>query len=123
MEVLKLKDHRTQIAKAVLGEDYLPPKSGHTDAISKSTGENYIVGIDCNIPRMKKAMALDIGAPNIITFDYQVSTIKKYCWGEVKRINIAEVERVFRLHRKCKSDNDKVFKTKDGTMYEYLPNI
>ena len=115
MEVLKLKDYRTQIAKAVLEEDYLPPKSEHIDAINKSTGENYIVGIDCNIPRMKRAMELDKGAPNIIAFDYQVSTINKYCWGEVKKINIAEVERVFRLHRKCEIKNDKAFQTNDGS--------
>lgn len=114
MEVLKLKNYRTQIAKAVLGEDYLPPKSEHTDAISKSTGENYIVGIDCNIPRMKKAMTLDSGAPNIIAFDYQVNTINKYCWGDVHEIDIAEVERVFRLRRKTERENDDTFQTKDG---------
>ncbi len=115
MEILKLKDYRTQIAKAVLGEDYLPPNSEHTDAISKSTGENYIVGIDCNIPRMKRAMELDTGAPNIIAFDYQVNTISKYCWGEVHTIDIAEVERVFRLHRKTERKSDKAFQTKDGS--------
>ncbi|MBQ8202739.1 MAG: hypothetical protein IJZ75_00460 [Clostridia bacterium] len=120
MEVLKLKDYRTQIAKAVLGEDYLPPKSEHTDAISKSTGENYIVGIDCNIPRMKKAMELDTRAPNIIAFDYQVNTINKYCWGDVHEIDIAEVERVFRLRRKTEMKNDKAFQTKDGN-YVQVP--
>lgn len=120
LEVLKLKDYRTQIAKAVLGEDYLPPKSEHTDAISKSTGESYIVGIDCNIRRIKKAMTLDTSAPNIIAFDYQVNTINKYCWGEVHKIDIAEVERVFRLHRKSERKNDKAFQTKDGN-YVQVP--
>lgn len=114
MEVLKLKDYRTQIAKAVLGDDYLPPKNEHTDAINKSTGENYIVGIDCNIPRMKKAMALDTGAPNIIAFDYQVSAINKYCWGDVRTISIDEVERVFRLSRKLETNKSEPFKTKSG---------
>lgn len=114
MEVLKLKDYRTQIAKAVLGEDYLPPMNEHTDAINKSTGENYIVGIDCNIPRMKKAMALDTGAPNIIAFDYQVDTIEKYCWGDVRTISIDEVERVFRLSRKHETNKSEPFKTKTG---------
>lgn len=114
LEILKLKDYRTQIAKAVLGEDYLPPKNEHTDAINKSTGENYIVGIDCNIPRMKKAMALDTGAPNIICFDYQVDTIDKYCWSDVHTISIDEVERVFRLSRKEAVDKSVPFKTKEG---------
>ncbi len=114
MEVLKLKDYRTQIAKAVLGEDYLPPKSEHIDAINKSTGENYIVGIDCNIPRIKKAMKLDTGAPNIIAFDYQVDTINKYCWGDIRKISLDEVERVFRLPRKCQKKKSEPFKTKSG---------
>jgi len=114
MEVLKLKDYRTQIAKAVLGEDYLPPRNEHTDAINKHTGENYIVGIDCNIPRMKKAMALDTGAPNIIAFDYQVDTIEKYCWGDVHTISIDEVERVFGLSRKHETNKGEPFKTKSG---------
>ncbi len=114
MEVLKLEDYRTQIAKAVLGEDYLPPRNEHTDAINKRTGENYIVGIDCNISRMKKAMALDTGAPNIIAFDYQVDTIEKYCWGDVRTISIDEVERVFRLSRKHEIYKSEPFKTKTG---------
>ncbi len=114
MEVLKLEGYRTQIAKAVLGEDYLPPRNEHTDAINKRAGENYIVGIDCNIPRMKKAMALDTGAPNIIAFDYQVSTINKYCWGDVRTISIDEVERVFRLSRKHAVNKSDPFKTKAG---------
>ncbi len=114
LEVLKLKDYRTQIAKAVLGQDYLPTQNDYTDAISKSTGENYIVGIDCNIPRMKKAMELNTGAPNIIAFDYQVNTINKYCRGDVYEIDISEVERVFRPHRKIERKNDKAFQIKDG---------
>lgn len=114
LEVLKLKDYRTQIAKAVLGEDYLPPENDHTDAISKSTGESYIVGVDCNIQRIKKAMELDTSAPNIIAFDYQVDTINKYCWGDVRKISLDEVERVFRLPRKCQKKKSEPFKTKSG---------
>ena len=95
-------------------------QSPRLHAINKSTGENYIVGIDCNISRMKRAMELDTGAPNIIAFDYQVNTINKYCWGEVHKIDIAEVERVFRLHRKTERKNDKAFQTKDGN-YVQVP--
>ena len=114
LEVLKLKDYRTQIAKAVLGEDYLPPQNDYTDAVSKSTGESYIVGIDCNIPRMRKPMELVTSTPNIIVFDYQVDTIEKYCWGDVHTISIDEVERVFRLSRKREINKGEPFKTKSG---------
>ena len=114
LEVLKLKDYRTQIAKAVLGEDYLPPQNNYTDAVSKSSGESYIVGIDCNIPRIRKPMELATSTPNIIAFDYQVDTIEKYCWGDVHTISIDEVERVFRLSRKCETNKSEPFKTKSG---------
>ena len=97
-----------------MGEDYLPPRNEHTDAINKRTGENYIVGIDCNIPRMKKAMELDTGAPNIIALDYQVDTIEKYCWGEVRTISIDEVERVFWLSRKHEINKMEPYKTLNG---------
>ena len=63
---------------------------------------------------MKKAMALDASTPNIIAFDYQVDTIEKYCWGDVRTISIDEVERVFRLSRKHETNKGEPFKTKSG---------
>ena len=97
-----------------MGEDYLPPQNNYTNAISKSSGESYIVGIDCNIPLMRKPMELATSTPNIIAFDYQVSTIEKYCWGDVHTISIDEVEWVFRLTRKREINKREPFKTKSG---------
>ena len=49
-----------------------------------------------------------------MSFDYQVSTIDKYCRGDVHTISIDEVERVFRLSRKCETNKSEPFKTKSG---------
>ena len=114
LEILKMKNYRMKIAKAILGEDYLPPQSEHFDGIHRKTGEKYIISIDGNVHRIQKAFSLDSGAPNIICFDYQVETINKLCWCDVHTIEIAEVERVFSMRRKEAADKSIPFKTKYG---------
>lgn len=83
LEILKMENYRAKISKAILGEDYLPTKSNHIDAIHKKTGKSIIIAIDGNLHRIRKAITLESGAPTIFCFDYQVEAINKYCWGDI----------------------------------------
>lgn len=54
LRILSVPDYRQRLMKNLLGEDYLPPTSPLFDG--RTTSENYIIGFDCNILRLEKAV-------------------------------------------------------------------
>lgn len=54
LRILSVPDYRQRLMKNLLGESYLPPTSPLFDG--RTTSENYIIGFDCNILRLEKAV-------------------------------------------------------------------
>lgn len=55
LEVLQIPNYRQKLVQALLGDNYAPPINESFDALNKQTGQNYVLGFDCNIPRLQRA--------------------------------------------------------------------
>lgn len=53
LRILSVPDYRQRLMKNILGKNYLPPASLHTDGRTQT--EDFIIGIDCNISRFDHA--------------------------------------------------------------------
>lgn len=122
LEVLQIPNYRQKLVQALLGDNYAPPINESFDALNKQTSQNYVLGFDCNIPRLQRAYRQSIdNQVHIVCFGYQKAVIEKYCWADVHACDLAEVERVFRLPRISDRRSNEPFKAKGGKYIDVPP--
>ena len=53
LRIMTVPGYRLKLLHGLLGKDFLPPEGQQSDGHSKSSGEDFLIGIDCHIKRFE----------------------------------------------------------------------
>lgn len=82
LRILSAPDYRQRLIQNILGKNYIPPASPHSDGRTQT--EDFIIGIDCNISRFEHAMQ-SRRPTNIFVLPFQAEAVQDMVAGS--RVN------------------------------------
>ena len=123
---MTVPDYRQKLIRRLLGKDYLPPASRQSDGRSKSSGEDFLIGIDCHIKRFENHIASKKGAnAHIILLSTQTAAIQEVLKGRsavLHPITIELAEQILGLPSLLPERDQAPFQTGKGR-YLYAPSF
>lgn len=120
LRILSSPDYRQRLARNILGNNYLPPKTSQSDGRTKT--ENIIIGIDCNISRFENAVKSK-KITKIFVLPFQAEAVQKIVSGSKVKcyvLNLKETEDFFELPPTLPGIDNTPFQTEKGE-YAYVP--
>lgn len=82
LRILSVPSYKEKLIRKILGNDYLPPGTAWCDGRSKTTKEDFLIGMDCNITRFVKAITQTDTRLHIVLLSSQASAIQNYLQGQ-----------------------------------------
>lgn len=115
LRILCCRNYRRRLAEQILGEDYLPGIH-QSDARHRTTNENYVIGIDCNLKQFEM-ISREVPSFHLIILEEQISAISKILAGKnitLHSLNISAAERALGLSCQLTDNDWYPFQTKEG---------
>ena len=126
LRILSVPDYRQKLIRRLLGKDYLPPVNRQSDGRSKSSGENFLVGIDCHIKRFESISEIREGTTaHIILLSTQTAAIQEVLKGRsavLHPITIELAEQILGLPSLLPEPDQSPFQTGKGRVL-YVPSF
>lgn len=120
LRILEIQNYREVIAKNILGKRYSSPINEHSDGRSQT--EEIIVGIDCNIARIKEATKSKVKT-SIFVLPFQAEAIQRIVKDSNSQcyvLNLEETEEYLSIPHELPDINREPFQTEKGD-YIYVP--
>lgn len=126
LRILSVPDYRQKLIRRLLGKDYLPPANRQTDGRSKSSGEDFLIGIDCHIKRFESISTTKEGTTaHIILLSTQTAAVQEYLRGRsvvLHPITIELAEQILGVPSLLPEPDQSPFQTGKGR-YLYAPSF
>lgn len=125
LRIVSVPDYRTQLIHQILGKDYLPPDKKQSDGRRKTTKENFIIGIDCNIRQFENAVRQEKAKTHIILLSSQADAVQKYLLGKNAVLHPIEpelAEQMLSIPHELPQLNQSPFQTAKGS-YINVPSF
>ena len=122
LRILSVPDYRQRLMKNILGRNYLPPASPHTDGRNQT--EDFIIGIDCNISRFNHAMRSK-RRTNIFILPFQAEAVQELVAGSKVScyvLNIEQTEQFLGLPQELPVIDHTPYQTEKGG-YVNVPSL
>ena len=81
-QIVSHMGYRERLMKYLLGKDYSPSILPHLDAQHKKSGELFLIGIDCDFIRMRRALETVRMPIHIIVLEFQLAAVSSLLRGE-----------------------------------------
>lgn len=126
LRIMTVPGYRLKLLHGLLGKDFLPPEGQPSDGRSKSSGEDFLIGIDCHIKRFENHIASKKGAnAHIILLSTQTAAIQEVLKGRsavLHPITIELAEQILGLPSLLPEPDQAPFQTGKGR-YLYAPSF
>ena len=126
LRMMSVPGYRQKLIHRILGKDYLPPVNGQSDGRCKSTGEEYLIGIDCHIKRFESLITTKGGSTaHIILLSTQAAAVQQYLKGRsavLHPISPDIAEQILGLPQQLPRPDRSPFQTGEGR-YLYAPSF
>ena len=126
LRIMTVPDYRQKLIRRLLGKDYLPPVNRQSDGRSKSSGENFLVGIDCHIKRFESISEIREGTTaHIILLSTQTAAIQEVLKGRsavLHPITIELAEQILGLPSLLPEPDQSPFQAGKGRVL-YVPSF
>ena len=121
MRILSVPNYRERLARSILGKSYIAPVIKQSDGRDKNSGEDYIIGIDCNIIRFKGVIKRSTKTTHVVLLTSQVAAVEAYDFGDnvvFETVEIKEVEKALGIPNELPPINTSAFLTGKGETIE-----
>ena len=126
LRIITVPDYRQKLIRRLLGKDYLPPVNRQSDGRSQSSGENFLIGIDCHIKRFESISTTKEGAAaHIILLSTQAAAVQQILKGRsaiLHPISMQLAEQILGLPPQLPEPDQSPFQTGKGR-YLYAPSF
>ena len=117
LRMLSVPSCKEKLIRQILGNDYMPPGASWCDGCSKTTKEDFLIGIDCNITRFAKAITQTNTRLHIVLLSSQASAVQNYLRGQnavLHPIQEETVEQILGIPHELPLLNNAPFQTGKG---------
>ena len=117
LHILSVPSYKEKLIRQILGNDYLPPGTAWFDGRSKTTKEDFLIGIDCNITRFVNAITQTDTRLHIVLLSSQASAVQNYLRGQnavLHPIQEESAEQILGIPHKLPPLNLSPFQTGKG---------
>ena len=126
LRIITVPDYRQKLIRRLLGKDYLPPVNRQSDGRSQSSGENFLIGIDCHIKRFESISTTKEGAAaHIILLSTQAAAVQQVLKGRsaiLHPISMQLAEQILGLPPRLPEPDQSPFQTGKGRVL-YAPSF
>ena len=126
LRIMTFPGYRLKLLHGLLGKDFLPPEGQQSDGRSKSSGEDFLIGIDCHIKRFENHIASKKEAnAHIILLSTQTAAVQEVLKGRsavLHPITIELAEQILGLPSLLPEPDQSPFQTGKGR-YLYAPSF
>lgn len=126
LRIITVPDYRQKLIRRLLGKDYLPPVNRQSDGRSQSSGENFLIGIDCHIKRFESISTTKEGAvAHIILLSTQAAAVQQVLRGRsaiLHPISMQLAEQILGLPPRLPEPDQSPFQTGKGRVL-YAPSF
>ena len=82
LRILGTPGYKEKLLRNILGKDLLPPALTQSDGRSRKANDHFLIGIDCNIARFRKAITQTDTKLHILVLSSQASVLQAYLAGQ-----------------------------------------
>lgn len=114
LRILSAPDYRQRLIQNILGKNYIPPASPHSDGRTQT--EDFIIGTDCNISRFEHAMRSQ-RPTNIFVLPFQAEAVQTLIVGSKVNcyvLNLEQTEHFLGLPHELPSVDRTPYQTEKG---------
>lgn len=120
LRILSFAGYREKLSRIILGKSFAAADNPASDGRIKSTGEDIIIGFDCNISRYEKLLKSTKKKTHIFLLSFQIEAVQQLFKGQsaiLHPLDTAEVERALNIPAEIPKVSNRPFITAKG---EYL---
>lgn len=126
LRIMTVPGYRLKLLHGLLGKDFLPPEGQQSDGHSKSSGEDFLIGIDCHIKRFESISESREGTTaHIILLSTQTAAVQEVLKGRsavLHPITIELAEQILGLPSLLPEPDQSPFQTGKGRVL-YAPSF